>query len=242
MTINPKTLSIQLPYFFEPDFTVGVRHFTLSENSSRHCIQVLRMKELDKVQLTNGQGLLATAQITMVHKKHCQTEILGIESQEKKTGGICLAIAPTKNIGRMEWLLEKITEIGIAEICLFESERTERTVVKKERLRQILVSAMLQSRQVFLPELSDLLKLNEIVTKRTDTHKWIAHCLDDQGKTLLSPGNHMESQLILIGPEGDFSPREVALALENNFKPVSLGNNRLRTETAGLVATVLLNF
>lgn len=242
MTNNPKTLSTQLPYFFEPDLMVGIGQFTLSEPSSRHCIQVLRMKELDKVQLTNGKGLLATAQIKLAHKKHCQTQILDMESQEKDPGGICLAIAPTKNIGRMEWLLEKVTEIGIAEICLFSSARSERTVVKTERLRQILVSAMLQSRQVFLPELSGLSKLNDIISQRTDTYKWIAHCMDDAEKTLLSGGKRKKSQLILIGPEGDFSLEELSLAIQNNFKPVSLGNNRLRTETAGLVATVLLKF
>lgn len=234
-------LRMQLPYFYEPVLKKDQQQFILSETSSKHCVQVLRMKEQDRVQITNGKGLLATARITTAHKKHAGIEILDMEETPAVPGGICLAISPTKNITRIEWLLEKITEIGIAEVWLMDCERSERTSVKWERLNQILISAMLQSRQVFLPLLSNMMKFSSVVAQPQFEHKWIAHCLDTEDKRLLQGVNRQSSQIILIGPEGDFSQKEIDLAIENRFSPVSLGSTRLRTETAGLVATVILN-
>lgn len=153
----------------------------------------------------------------------------------------CLAISPTKNNSRIEWLLEKVTEIGIKEIVLLDCERTEKTNVKYERLHNILISAMLQSRQVYLPELRNLIKFDAIVKNNLYEEKYIAHCLHDENKIDLKTIRTNASQIILIGPEGDFTQNEINLALAENFKPVSLGHTRLRTETAGLAATILLN-
>lgn len=234
--------SEQRPYFYEPELKNTLTTFVLNENSSRHCIQVLRMQQNDEIELTDGNGLLATAKITLAHKKHCQTHILNLERTDPPAAGICLGISPTKNISRIEWLLEKITEIGITEIWLMDCDRTERSVVRWDRLNQILISAMLQSRQVFLPKLSNLLKFNDIIQQNNYTNKWIAHCLPDEEKVLLGSDQPDQSQIVLIGPEGDFSQEEIDQALKNKFRPVTLGPTRLRTETAGLVATVLLNY
>jgi len=244
LTNNPIILSTpQLPYFFESQLPAQKGPFTLSEATSKHCVQVLRMTEGALIQLTNGQGLLATAQLSMAHKKHSQVDITEFQQFASAKAQITIAIAPTKNMGRIEWLLEKLTEIGISRIILMHTERTERTVIKLDRLEQILIAAMLQSRQVYLPELSGLVKYGTVLAQSTGfTHKWIAHCLENSAKKSLSPVLTNQSHIILIGPEGDFSATEIdqALAPENQFEPVTLGQTRLRTETAGLVAGVLL--
>lgn len=243
LTNNPFILtSEQLPYFYESEIRTNISSFTLSEATSKHCIQVLRMQPYDLLQLTDGNGLLVTAQITLAHKKHSQVSIQDVDVKERADRQIAIAVAPTKSIHRIEWLLEKLTEIGTTEIFLITSQRTERTVVKQDRLQQILISAMLQSRQVFLPRLSGLIKFSTLVNNNQQyTHKWIAHCLESGNKNELKKAMSGESHLVLIGPEGDFTPEEVELALKNQFDPVTLGTTRLRTETAGLVASVLLS-
>ncbi|UAY54757.1 RsmE family RNA methyltransferase [Arachidicoccus terrestris] len=244
LTNNPFILSVQqLPYFYENELRKDKAHFTLSEPTSKHCVQVLRMKEGEQLQITDGNGLLATATLTLAHKKHSQVNIGEITTQDPAEGKVSIAIAPTKNMNRTEWALEKLTEIGISEILLMRTQRTERMIIKEDRLRQILISAMLQSRQVFLPQLSGLLKFRAVIARSNEyTHKWIAHCRDEGPKKLIGKAGPGESHLILIGPEGDFTPEEIqgALAPENQFEPVTLGNTRLRTETAALVAGVLL--
>lgn len=241
---NPINLSaIQRPYFYETNLSEPGTRQTLSESTSKHCVQVLRMQVGDQLQLTDGRGRLALAELSLAHKKHSQVKILEIRQIPPPSCQITLAIAPTKNIGRMEWLLEKLTEIGISSIILMATERTERTAVKLERLQQILISAMLQSRQVYLPALSGLIKFDEVLSGCGQyTHKWIAHCLEDHPKKILPPAKPHQSHIILIGPEGDFSAAEIASALgsENEFEAVTLGPTRLRTETAGMVAGVLL--
>jgi 16S rRNA (uracil1498-N3)-methyltransferase len=244
LTNNPIILSVQQrPYFYEADLNAQCSSFTLSETTSKHCVQVLRMQIGDEIQLTDGHGLLTTASITLAHKKHSQVRILDRTQQQATHSQVIIAIAPTKNMGRIEWALEKLTEIGVSEIILMKTERTERTVVKLERVEQILISAMLQSRQVYLPRLKGLVAFETVLADYQGfSHKWIAHCLDQDSKKSLSPAQKKESHIILIGPEGDFSSREIDLAMapENQFEPVTLGNTRLRTETAGLVAGVLL--
>jgi len=244
LTNNPIILSTeQLPYFFESLLTPQKGAFTLSEATSKHCVQVLRMTEGEQLQLTNGHGLLATARLTMAHKKHSQVAITDTEAFAPPASNITIAIAPTKNIGRIEWLLEKLTEIGISRIIIMSTERTERTAIKQDRLEQILIAAMLQSRQVFLPELKGLLKFGAVIAESKGfTHRWIAHCLENGPKQSINQASNHQSHIILIGPEGDFSAAEIdqALAAENQFEPVTLGETRLRTETAGLVAGVLL--
>ena len=244
LTNNPIILSVQQrPYFYEPELNAQGSSLTLSEATSKHCIQVLRMQPGDEIQLTDGQGLLVTAVITLAHKKHSQVRVLDRDLQPAADSRVAIAIAPTKNIGRIEWALEKLTEIGVSEIILMKTERTERTAIKTERIQQILISAMLQSRQVHLPLLKGLIPFKTVLADYQGfSHKWVAHLLDQGNKKTLSPAREKESHIILIGPEGDFSAAEIDLALapEYQFEPVTLGKTRLRTETAGLVAGVLL--
>ena len=233
----------QLPYFYESEIHRGHTGFTLSEITSKHCIQVLRMQVGDQLQLTDGKGLLATATLAIAHKKHSQVIIEDIKVDEPDARVITVAVAPTKNMSRIEWALEKLTEIGITEIVLMTTQRTERTAIKEERLRQILISAMLQSRQVFLPRLSGLIGFGALLDQKRDySHKWIAHCLEQGNKKQLGTAASGQKHLILIGPEGDFTSDEIALAMgpEYQFEPVTLGGTRLRTETAAMVAGVLL--
>lgn len=231
---------MQLPYFYEPFIDTAAKEFSLSEDASRHAVLVLRMKAGEQLQITDGEGMLVTATIIGAHKKNTVVQINTVEHIPYTNKNIGLAIAPTKNIGRIEWLLEKVTEIGIKSIVLLQTSRTERTNIKAERLQHILVSAMLQSRQAYLPELSVSVPFEHIVTTNEYAEKYIAHCLEDAGKTTLQNIRSAESKIILIGPEGDFTEDEINLAIRQGFKPVSLGHTRLRTETAGLVAAVVL--
>ncbi|HEY0298796.1 MAG TPA: 16S rRNA (uracil(1498)-N(3))-methyltransferase [Arachidicoccus sp.] len=231
---------MQLPYFYEPQIESNTAQLTLSENSSKHVVQVLRMKVGEALQLTNGNGLLITATIIAAHKKDCVVQITKQENFAFINKNICLAVSPVKNNARLEWLLEKVTEIGVKRIVLLDCERTEKTNVKQERLHNILVSAMLQSRQVYLPELLDMSSFEKVVKETLYEEKYIAHCLGDDHKITLKTSDSLKSKIILIGPEGDFTKDEIALALTEGFKPVSLGQTRLRTETAGMVAAALL--
>ena len=233
--------SLQLPYFYESELSPDHLQFTLSEASSRHCVQVLRMQSAEQLQITNGKGLLATARITIAHKKHCQVEIIHTKVEQPSSNQVTIAVAPTKNINRIEWALEKLTEVGVHKIVLMETQRTERSVVKLDRLNQILISAMLQSRQLYLPSLSGLVKLSALLEQAKDyTHKWIAHCLDEGSKDQLAKALDDQRHIVLIGPEGDFTPEEIQTALTDGYQPTTLGQNRLRTETAAVVAGVLL--
>lgn len=231
---------MQLPYFYEPLIDTTAQESSLCEDSSRHAVQVLRMTGGERLQLTDGKGLLATATIINAHKKNTVVRINTIEHIPYTNRNICLAIAPTKNIGRIEWLLEKVTEVGIKSIALLQTKRTERSKIKTERLQHILVSAMLQSRQAYLPELSVSVPFENIINTNDFVEKYIAHCIEDPHKTALRDINSAASKIILVGPEGDFTDDEINLAIHEGFKPVSLGPTRLRTETAGLVAAVAL--
>lgn len=227
-----------LPLFYEENLSSANR-FTLSEESSRHIVQVLRMQEGEQLMLTNGKGQTLTVEITSAHKKKTEVKIKNKEFIPLPQPKITIAISFIKNTSRFEWFLEKATEIGISEIIPLICKRTEKTHFREERMKTILISAMLQSRQVWLPELSAPIKINELKDENYE-QKFIAHCIEDDKKELNSLIDKKVSKIILIGPEGDFTEEEIQAAVQQNYIPVSLGKTRLRTETAGLVAAVLL--
>jgi 16S rRNA (uracil1498-N3)-methyltransferase len=231
---------MQLPFFYE-EAVPDLPEFTLSEESSKHIVQVLRIEENENFLITNGEGALHTARLLRADRKKAVVKIINREFIPEPIPKICIGAALLKNKSRYEWFLEKSVEIGVSEIFPVISDRTEKQRVKDGRIKNILVSAMLQSQQAWLPVLHEPMHLSEIVTNSTFKNRYIAHCLPEvsrQGIEELSilAGNH----LLLIGPEGDFTKREIEMALRHNFIPVSLGKNRLRTETAAIVAAVLL--
>lgn len=232
---------MQLPYFYEPSITAGMKQFILSDDTARHAMQVLRMREGECLQLADGKGLLLTAEIETADKKNCAVQIAAQKFIPQESKNICLAISPTKNNARLEWLIEKVTEIGIRKIILLNCERTEKTNIKMERLHRISVAAMLQSEQAYLPELAGMTAFDEIVSHNDYEEKLIAHCANDDNKMAVKNFSSDKSTIILIGPEGDFSNREIGAARQRAFRSVTLGNTRLRTETAGMVAVTLLN-
>ena len=214
----------------------------MSEESSRHMVQVLRMKEGDRLQITNGKGYLFTGEITSAHKKKTEVSIEKKEFFHRKFPKIAIAVSLLKNTGRFEWFLEKATEIGVGEMIPLLCKRTEKNHFREDRMKAILISALLQSRQVWLPELRTPEKYFGVIKNIIGFDiKLIAHCLKDQKKSLEEfSADNSSSKIILIGPEGDFTPEEIEQALIENFIPVSLGENRLRTETAAIVAAVKL--
>ncbi len=226
--------------FYVPN--ISPPEVTLSETESKHAVRVLRLSEGAILQLIDGSGGFYKAQITETHPKKCKLAI--VESKldfGKKDFKLHIAIAPTKNIDRFEWFLEKCTEIGIDEITPLLSEHSERKVIKPERLEKILISAMKQSVKAYLPKLNELTPYRKLIESSFPGKKYIAHCNDGEKthlKNVISPGNDV---LILIGPEGDFSPEEVELAKKQGFEEISLGTARLRTETAGIVACHIVN-
>lgn len=232
---------MQYPFFYEA-ILPETKQFILSEESSRHIVQVLRMKEGDKVQITDGKGNLLTVEIISANKKKVTVTIQSAAFFKRNTASLTLAVSLVKNTGRFEWFLEKATEIGVNEIIPLLCQRTEKSHLREDRMKVILVSAMLQSRQVWLPELKSPVKFRDFLNSGiSHEQKFIAHCIEGHKiplKNLLD--NPEASKIILIGPEGDFSKEEIEQALMGEFQPVSLGENRLRTETAALVAAVLL--
>ncbi len=227
-----------LPFFFEE--SIGNQTtVSLSENTSRHITQVLRVRAGDNVLITNGKGTIAQCSIFELHKKTAKAEVINIERKEKTFKKISIAISPIKNNARFEWFVEKAAEIGIDEIVLINCDHTEKQNIRYDRLQNILVSAMVQSQQCWLPLLRPIIPFSTLVATTDYTLKLIAHCYHDE-RTPLSAIQQSDSAIILIGPEGDFSKEEVAFALQNNFKQVTLGETRLRTETAGVAAAVLL--
>jgi 16S rRNA (uracil1498-N3)-methyltransferase len=238
---------MKLPLFYKPDLLKTDTAAVLDEPASKHIIQVLRMQSGQKLQLTDGQGSLFTVEITDDNRKRCGVMILSVQYTPASTKKISIAISPVKNNSRFEWFLEKAAEIGVTEIIPLLCERTEKQQFKFERMKNILVSAMLQSQQVWLPVLKDPVKFIEYIKQvkvEPGLQKFIAHCEESADKqTLHQQISLLANQVILIGPEGDFTKTEIDFALENNFLPVALGHTRLRTETAGIVAaTILCNF
>ncbi len=233
-----------LPFFYKADIDIPATAVVLDEDTSKHIVQVLRMQNGEQLQLTDGKGNLFTATITDNNRKKCSVKVIKTINYQLSTINITIAISLLKNTNRFEWFLEKATEIGVTEIIPLVCERTEKTAFKFERMKTILVSAMLQSQQTHLPILHDPEKFDKQVAKQfNNCVKYIAHCEDENNKQQLTTKllNSSTAKLILIGPEGDFTNEEITLAIQHNFTPVSLGNTRLRTETAGVVAATLLS-
>jgi 16S rRNA (uracil1498-N3)-methyltransferase len=226
--------------FFAPD--LNGKYYQLPEDESKHLIRVLRRKTGDEVFFTDGKGVFYTCRIIDDHPKHCKVEVVSEQKgDDVRDYYLQIAVAPTKNISRFEWFLEKATEIGIDRITPFVSVHSERKDVKHERLDRVIIAAMKQSLKSHKPVLDRLVTFKELVQQPFEGKKYIAY-IDENVTTLLSKvypkGEHV---LILIGPEGDFSPEEVELSKKNGFQPVSLGKSRLRTETAALVACHTIN-
>ncbi|MGB4935369.1 MAG: RsmE family RNA methyltransferase, partial [Ferruginibacter sp.] len=207
-----------------------------------HVVQVLRMQNGEQLQLTNGLGDLFIADITDNNRKRCTVSIIKKSKIANPKSKITIAISPVKNNTRFEWFLEKATEIGVTEIIPLICSRTEKASFKFDRMKTILVSAMLQSQQCWLPVLHEPTKFNALIKSSTHQQKFIAHCMDGAKRSLADMNNEsLSSKIILIGPEGDFTVSEIEEALVQKFIPVSLGETRLRTETAGIVAAVILS-
>lgn len=228
-----------LPFFYQPDLTAETTLLSLGEETSKHCIQVLRMKTGDRLQLTNGLGLICTARIEAPDRKKAVVAVTDVRQSNQPEKRICIAISPLKNAARFEWFLEKATEIGVTDIQPLLCKRTEHAKVKTERLQGILIAAMLQSQQSWLPVLHTPANFEKFVPVAGWKQKLIAHCEEDRKQPLQTIAQS-ETSLILIGPEGDFTPAEITLALDSGYMAVSLGDTRLRAETAGMVAAALL--
>lgn len=231
-----------LPFFYNEEITITADVLVLNEETSKHIVQVLRMQNGEQLQLTDGKGNLFTAEITDDNRKKCTVKITDISSVQAPISTKAIGISLVKNSHRFEWFLEKATEIGITEIYPLICQRTEKQHFRSDRMKTILVSAMLQSQQVWLPVLHEPVKFNALLNQPLYPKKFIAHCENENDKVQLNAvlPDSSTSTLILIGPEGDFTRDEIALALQNDFIPVALGNTRLRTETAGVVAATLL--
>lgn len=226
-----------IPYFYNGDLQPGQPTVELDDASSRHVLQVLRMKAGEQLNLTDGKGNLYTCEITEIRKKHCTVSVISNIKTPKPAKSVSIAISLLKTSSRFEWFLEKATEIGVSEIIPLLCERTIKEKFRHDRMNAICISAMLQSQQGWLPLLHQPTEFTKVVTGMTGQQRFIAHCETEGAKNkLLTFQPFNPSTLILIGPEGDFTSREIERALENGFIPVSLGETRLRTETAGVVA------
>jgi len=210
----------------------------LPEQESQHCVRVLRMKEGDHLTVTDGAGWFYDCSLLQAHPKQCMLSILGQwEERGKRDYILQIAFAPTKQMDRNEWFVEKATEMGIDRFTPILSSYSERKEIKQERLEKIAISAMKQSQQACLPQIDELTRFVGLVSQPFNGRKLIAHCYDQPKKPLAQTYRKGEHALILIGPEGDFSEEEVVQAIAKGFEAVSLGDTRLRTETACLVAT-----
>lgn len=220
--------------FFAPD--IRITH-QLPEQESRHCVKVLRMTEGDNIMVVDGKGHLFECTIVQAHHKHTAVSI-NKETSTSKTWSFNLhiAFAPTKNMDRNEWFTEKATEIGIDRISPLLCHFSERKEMRQDRLEKTAVSAMKQSKQTNVPQIDEMTSFESFVKQPFDGQKYIAHCYNNEKNPLTKVYKKEQNALVLIGPEGDFSEKEVEMAIENGFTPISLGDNRLRTETACLVA------
>ena len=222
--------------FYNPSINKTLTSFVFDKEESKHIIKVLRKKESDILFVTNGLGYLFKTEIALASDNKCTVNIISFEKQESSKFHLHLAVAPTKMNERYEWFLEKATEIGIHEITPIICEHSERKVIKTDRFQKIIESAMKQSLHYYLPKFNEPISFKDFIKSQKSGQLFIAHCEETNKKTLKNELKPNEDVTILIGPEGDFSVKEIQLALENSFIPVSLGNTRLRTETAAIVA------
>jgi 16S rRNA (uracil1498-N3)-methyltransferase len=233
---------MKLPFFYISQYDASQKEIYLEEDTSRHIVQVLRMQEGDKLNLTDGKGNLLTCEIVDANKKHCIVSIQHSTFNIQNRRSITIAISLLKNPKRFEWFLEKATEIGVNEIIPLICGRTEKEGFRYDRMNDICISAMLQSQQYWLPKLHEPVLFSKAIKNINTEGKFVAHCDDSGTKRNLSTSQPSNISTILIGPEGDFTENEIEDALHHGFIPVSLGETRLRTETAGVVAAALLSF
>ncbi len=227
--------------FYTPDIEKSP---FLSQEESGHCVRVLRLSEGDEITLCDGRGNFYRAIIADANAKRCAVEVQEVLPQENPLPKVYVAVAPTKNMDRMEWLVEKLTEIGVDGIYFLQTRYSERKVLNTERLLKIAVSAMKQSQRATLPDIGELTVFKNFVKQQAQAHKFICHCHPESEagerrfikEVDLQGGN----SLVMIGPEGDFSLEEVQLAKESGFVTLSLGPMRLRTETAAMLAGMML--
>jgi len=230
----------QMNLFYAPDIQPDSKSYVFDKDESRHISKVLRKRIGDKLFLTNGKGWLFEAEITDDNPKKTQAKIVAQQKKEKRNFKLHIAMAPTKSNERFEWFLEKATELGIDEITPLLTGHSERKKIKPERYQKILISAMKQSLQTYLPVLNPLTTWNDFMQNDFSRYvKLIAYCSSDKQITDFVQTD--KDIIILIGPEGGFSDKELTEALNNNFIPVLLSRNRLRTETAGVTAVAALN-
>lgn len=217
--------------FYDPNITPSDSEHTLSEDESKHVIRVLRMKLGERIGILDGKGSSYTCEIIDDSPKRCGLKVVEIQTEEKQSVEIHIAVGPTKQMERIEWFIEKSTEIGITEITLVECKNAERVKIKTDRLEKKAISAMKQSHRKFLPKINVLTKVSDFITN--NPNGLIAHCYDQERaefNTVFKPNGCP----ILIGPEGDFTLEEIELAKKHGYKTITLGTNRLRTETAAL--------
>lgn len=224
--------------FYQPEIAIGSHY--LRPEESHHCVKVLRHKVGDVIEVLDGNGSLYTVRITKADPKQCNFEIVDATVSEKPPFHIHIAIAPTKNLDRMEWFVEKAVEIGVQEITFMVCRNSERKILKLNRLERKAVSAMKQSQQFYLPKINPLTPYQQLLPELTAGQKFIAF-VDFDNPSYLKEVAPREKYCVLIGPEGDFTDDELNFAISQGFTKVSLGPSRLRTETAGLVACHILN-
>jgi 16S rRNA (uracil1498-N3)-methyltransferase len=223
--------------FYNSEITLETKQITFDKTESKHIVRVLRKQVNDVLKITNGKGFLFDVKIIIASDKKCLAEVVNAEEKPKPWNYyLHIAIAPTKINDRIEWFLEKATEIGIDEITPIICSNSERRIVKLERFEKIIQSAMKQSLKFTLPKLNEPVKLNDFLKQDFDGQVCIAHCEEQEKNLLQSVVKPSEKTTILIGPEGDFSSEEIKKCLAKNMTPISLGESRLRTETAALVA------
>ena len=227
--------------FYAPE--ISLPRYTRPEEESKHCVRVLRMTVGDELHLTDGKGNMYRCKVVSDNVKRCEVEVVETTPEyERMSYGLTMCVAPTKNIDRCEWFLEKATEIGISEVYPLECDHSERRKIKLEREEKVITAAVKQSLKAYHPVLHDLTSVRDVIAMDFEGEKYIAHCDSSFGErpylgNLVKKG---ANTLILIGPEGDFSKEEINFALQNGFKAISLGRERLRTETAAVVATTVV--
>ena len=227
--------------FYNKDLSQDDSRLIIDREESRHIVKVLRKKVGDTIYITNGKGILFTTVIDVINKNSTELKIIEAKQEAESKFHINIAVAPTKNNDRIEWFVEKSTEIGVNTISTVMCEKSERKKIKIDRLEKITISAMKQSLQLHKPIIQELVSFEEFIKKCESENKFIAHCKENEKLFLGDCELNSNTITVLIGPEGGFSQKEIGLAEENGFISVSLGNTRLRTETAAIVATQLLS-
>ena len=232
----------EVRFFYVPD---AANCTELPEEEATHALRVLRLKAGDEMMLMDGKGNYYRAEVTLAHTHHCCYAIKDVLPQERQwKGSVHLAIAPTKMMDRIEWMVEKAVEIGVDELSFLDCQFSERRVVKLPRIEKIVISAVKQSRKAWIPQVNEIKSFDDFINTISTEHKYIAHCYDEIPRTYLFDELRLSSDtcdaVVMIGPEGDFSIDEVRRAMDKGFKSVHLGTSRLRTETAGLSAVMMM--